>query len=88
MVNKMINMIKENDLGIPTGCSVIALNQDGNNQYAIYTDFSSDESGELKIYCGKIVNNIIVDVEKAIAEKIIADFKTNEKQALQKMEVK
>lgn len=70
---------KKNEIGIEFECAEVAQMTADNDKYIIYTNFVSNNEGELNLFVGKIENGTIRDVDRCLELEIIQEYlKTKE----------
>lgn len=84
----MEKFIKMNELKIPIEYYIIGTLNQNAIKYVIYTDFLFNKTDDLKLYCGRYNNDIIVDIDIEEANRIIKEFKVEEEKVLKIMEEK
>ena len=71
-----MKMFKKNDMGIEFEISIVSTVTQPNGTYVIYTDFTNDSNGELKLYVGKFdEKQNILDVSLEEYDTILKEFR-------------
>ena len=76
----MDKRFRKDDMGIEYEISIISTVTQPNGVYVIYTDFTTDSNGELKLYVGKFdEKQNIQDVSLEEYDSILKEFRELEK---------
>ena len=66
---------KKNELGVNVLYTVVGYYSEGNDLYAMYTDFVEDDSEHgYRLFVGKRVNGVIQDVEESKRKQVIDEL--------------
>lgn len=66
---------KKNKLGVNVLYTVVGYYSEGNDLYAMYTDFVEDDSEHgYRLFVGKRVNGVIQDVEESKRKQVIDEL--------------
>ena len=79
----MERMFKINDLGLAFEIGIVATTLFNDIPHVIYTDFTSDLNGDLKLYVGRLgKNKEIYDVPVEVFQSVLKEFREEEKNYL------
>ena len=72
----MKKMTRKNDMGIEYEISIVSTVNESDGTYVIYTDFTTDSDGDLKLYVGKFdEKQNILDVSLEKYTTIMKEFR-------------